>query len=350
MAVGNKPLKKKESIVDPTTLNCMCCNNELSAKEFYDSDSHLHRSVGKIPYCKECLDKLYRDYLDKYKKLEYANPDRKAIERICMILDLYYSDKIFDSAVKQSEKDKMADTPLISLYLKQVKMYQYRTKNYDTTIQEKYKTAKDRDSVMSIYSDDDAHKSEEVQRGIELFGNGFSDDDYIYLCREYGDWTTRHECNTKAQEELFKQICHAQLNLLKAEKAGADTRDIKDLSQTFQNLLDSANLKPKQNAGDAVSDAQTFGTLIDKWENTRPIPEVEADLADVDGLGLFVDVLMRGHLAKTAGISSGYGDRYDEFMRKYSVEREEYLDDEDNNAIYEALFGSSLTVDENGGA
>lgn len=344
MAAGNKPLKKTESIVAPTTLNCMCCNNELSAKEFYDSDSYLHRSVGKIPYCKECLDKFYHDYLDKYEKMEYANPDRKAIERICMMLDLYYSDKIFDSAVKLSKQEKMAETPFISLYFKQVKMYQYRSRNYDTTIQEKYKMAQDRDSAMSIYSDDDAHKSEKVQRGIELFGEGFSDDDYVYLCREYGDWTTRHECNTKAQEQLFKQICHAQLNLLKAERSGADTRDIKDLSQTFQNLLDSANLKPKQNAGDAISDAQTFGTLIDKWENTRPIPEVESDLADVDGLGKYLDIFFKGGLARSLGLDIEYSKQYDEYMSRYTVNKPEYDEYEGGNGvsreIHEAIFGS----------
>lgn len=341
MAAGNKPLKKTESIVAPTTLNCMCCNNELSAKEFYDSDSYLHRSVGKIPYCKECLDKLYRDYLDKYEKLEYANPDRKAIERICMMLDLYYSDKIFDSAVKLSKQEKMAETPFISLYLKQVKMYQYRSKNYDTTIQEKYKAAKDKDSAISIYSDDDTHKSEEVQRGIELFGNGFSDDDYIYLCKEYGDWTTRHECNTKAQEELIKQICHARLNLLKAERSGSDT---KDLMVTFLKAMEAAKLQPKQNSSDVVSDTQTFGTLIDKWENTRPIPEVDADLVDVDGLGKYLDVFFKGGLARSLGLDIEYSKQYDEYMGRYTVNRPEYDEYEGGSdasrEIHEAIFGS----------
>ena len=347
--MGRKPLKKENDVAQ-ATLNCLCCNDELDIKDFYDSDSKIYSSNGKAPYCKRCLEELYEYYVIKYKDFGYANPDRKSIERICMILDLYYSDKVFDSAVKQSEKKNLSDTPLISLYMKQVKLIQYKSKNYDTTLQERYAEAKEENAKISIYTDDDTVKSEEIRRGIELFGEGFSEDDYIYLCREYGDWTTRHECNTKAQEQLFKQICHAQLNLLKAERSGADTKDINAFSKTFQDLLESANLKPKQNVGDAISDAQTFGTLIDKWENTRPIPEIDAELADVDGLGLFVDVLMRGHLAKTAGISSGYGDQYDEFMRKYSVEREEYLDDEDNNAIYEALFGSSLTVDESSDA
>ena len=94
---GNKPLKKKEGITTPTTLHCLCCNDEFSSNDFYDSDSEFHTSIGKIPYCKGCIDKFYQYYLNKYETLEYPSPERKAIERICMVLDIYYSDKIFDN-------------------------------------------------------------------------------------------------------------------------------------------------------------------------------------------------------------------------------------------------------------
>jgi len=339
MAVGNKPLKKMESIASPATLRCMCCNDELNSKEFYDSDSEQHRAVGKIPYCKECIVKLYNGYFEKYKKLEYANPDRKAVERICMTFDLYYSDKIFDSVMKQIEKDDIVGTSIISMYAKNVKMYQYRKKNYDSTIQEKYKEAKDKDSVLSIYDSDDTQKVEEVELGTRLFGSGFTDDDYVYLYREYCDWTTRHECQTKSQEELFKQICHARLNLLKAERAGDDT---KDLMTTFLKALEAAKLQPKQNAGDALSDAQTLGTLIDKWENTRPIPEVDEELRDVDNIGLYIDVFFRGHLSKMMNLKNGLSNLYDKFMSKYKVEKPEYDADEDNEALFDAIFGHDL--------
>lgn len=339
MAGGNKPLKKKESVIDPKTLNCICCHNKLNAKEFYDSDSELYKSTGKIPYCKECIEKFYQNYYEKYSSLGYTNPDKKSVERICMLFDLYYSDKIFNSVTQQIEDGRMAGVPLIYLYIKQVKMYQYRNKNYDTTIHDKYKAAKDNDSVISIYDKDDSQKSGEVALGEKLFGSGFSDDDYVFLYREYCDWTTRHECQTKSQEELFKQICHARLNLLKAERAGADT---KDLMTTFLKALEAAKLQPKQNVGDAMSDAQTFGTLIDKWENTRPIPEVDDELKDVDKIGLYIDVFFRGHLSKMMGLKNSLSDLYDNFIGKFTVEKSEYDADEDDDALFEAIFGRDL--------
>lgn len=335
---GNKPLKKKEILSDTTTLHCSHCNKEHDIEEFYASDSELHIAVGRIPYCKSCLDMLYQDYLKKYEELKYLNPDRKAIERLCMILDLYYSDKVFDSAIK--EEDRMGITR-IAAYLRQVKLYQYRKKNYDTTINEKYqlmKENKNAGSAMSIYTEQDKKQSEEIKNAISLFGTGFDDEDYVFLYGQYSDWVARHECKTKAQEEVFKQICFTQLELLKATRRGEDT---KDLNATFLKQLEAAKLQPKQSSGDTTAETQTFGTLIDKWENTRPIPEIDEDLRDVDKIGLYLDVFFKGHLSRMMGLKNGLSNLYAKFMKKYTVEKPEYNDDEDGEALFDAIFGNA---------
>ena len=335
---GNKPLKKKEGITTPATLHCLRCNEVYDSSEFYDSDSELHESIGKIPYCRECLDKLYQYYLKKYETLEYGNPDRKAVERICMALDIYYSDKIFDAAIKESKTK--TDTTFIALYFKHAKLYQYRNKNYDSTIHDKYKLMKDSDSVMSVYTQQDEQQSDEIATAERFFGSGFSNDDYLYLFEQYQDWTTRHECQTKAQEEVFKRICFKQLEILKATRRGDDT---KDLDTTFQKLLETAKLQPKQNSNETVSDAQTFGTLIDKWENTRPIPEIDEDLRDVDKIGKYMNIFFKGHLSKMMGIKNAPCKAYDDFISEYSVKKPEYeSEDGDSEALFDALFGGDL--------
>ena len=211
---GNRPLDKKEGLVTPAKLHCMRCNKVFNSDDFYNSDSEIYESIGKIPYCRECLDKFYQNYLKNYERLGYQSVERKAIERICMMLDIYYSDKIFDSAVKESKVK--TEATLFALYLKQVKLYQYRKKNYDSTIEDRYKATKDGDSVMQMTQDQVAEKTADIKEATKFFGSGFSDDDYLYLYEQYTDWTTRHECETKAQEEIFKQICFTQLELLKA--------------------------------------------------------------------------------------------------------------------------------------
>ena len=332
---GNKPLKSKENIVTPATLHCMGCNKPYDSDEFYGSDSDLYESIGKIPYCKECIERLYQDYLKKYKSLGYDSPERKAVERICMAFDIYYSDKVFDNAVKDSETKTGA--PIIASYFKQIKLYQYRKKDYDTTIYENFVKIKNENLLMSTQVQNNVQKSEEIDKAIRLFGSGFEDDDYLYLYEQYVDWTTRHECQTKAQEEVFKRICFKQLEILKATRKHEDT---KDLDTTFQKLLETAKLQPKQNSNETVSDAQTFGTLIDKWENTRPLPEIDESLKDVDNIGLYIDVFFRGHLAKMMGLKNGLSNLYTNFIKKYTVAKPEYDDDESSEALFDAIFGN----------
>lgn len=345
MVRGNKPLEKKEALTMPDKLHCMCCNNEYRIKEFYSSDSEIYRSIGKIPYCRACLEKIYNRYFEKYRTLEYSNPDRKAVERMCMIFDMYYSDDIFDIVMSNKEKEKNATHPIILLYFRYSKLRQYRDTDYDTTIHERYETEKEKELKYAKMrsAKRDEGDSDAIDTAIKIFGGGFEDDDYVYLMEQYNDWTARNECNTKAQETVFKNICLTELQLLKATRAKQDT---KDLSTQLQKWLDTGKLQPKQNSGDAVSDAQTFGTLIDKWENTRPIPEVEESLRDVDGIKKYIDIFFKGGLAKSLGLNIEYTDEYDEYMEKYTAKKPEYDEEESGNSVlHEAIFGRDLNDD-----
>lgn len=336
---GNKPLVKREAIATPDTLRCMRCDGLYSSDKFYQSDSLLFGATGRIPYCDECLSKFYEEYYTQYRNLGYPNPSRRAIERICMMMDLYYSDDIYDNAAKRLENN---GGTIFLRYMQQVKMYQYRKKNYDTTIEERRQKLKNSDS-LGTFDDTPEQRSEDLIAAEKVFGSGFSEDDYKYLYDQYVDWTTRHECGTKAQEEVFKRICFKQLEILKATRAGEDT---KDLDMVFQKLLDTARLQPKQNKGDTMSETQTFGTLIEKWEMTRPLPEIDEELRDVDKIGLYLDVFFRGHLAKMMGLKNGLSNLYTKFMKKYTVEKPELDEDEDSEVLFDAIFGNASMDDD----
>lgn len=335
MTRNSSALSKGNTNTAPGKFKCICCGRDLNLKEFYSSNSDIYKSFEKIPYCKDCLDDIYQKYYDKYHGLGYTNPDRKAVDRICMFLDVYYSDKIFDSAVKKFNENY--NSPIIVLYIQRAKLKPYKDKDYDDTILERYKAVKDSESVVSIYNDQDIKIGNNIDNAIKIFGGGFSNDDYIFLYDQYSDWIARHECDTKAKEELIKQICFTQLELLKANRSGSDT---KDLNFTLTKLMDAAKLQPKQNVGDTTADNQTFGTLIDKWETTRPVPEVDDELKDVDKIGVYIDVFFRGHLSKMMGLKNGFSNLYNRFMKKYTVDKPEYNQDEDNEALFEAVFGN----------
>lgn len=328
--------KKQKPLSNPTTLVCHHCNERKPMSEFIGSSNRFNKTYMKIPYCKDCIDDIYMEYYDMYDEEGYVEADRKAIERICMATDIYYSDKAFDSAMKKY--DKNPSSSLFTIYAGQMGLLQYVGKTYDDTLIEKYNMAKDKNAVVSIYTDKDEIVDKRIEEAVKIFGVGFEKSEYLFLYDQYFDWTSRHECNTKAQEEIFKQICYTQLELHNATIA---KRETKNLTDTLTKLMDAAKLQPKQNSGDTTADNQTFGTLIDKWENTRPIPEVDEDLKDVDKIGLYLDVFFRGHLAKMMGLKNGLSNLYDRFMKKYTVTKPEYDEDEDNEVLFDAIFGSS---------
>ena len=313
---------------------CFYCGKEYVDTNYYKSNSGFYSNIGKIPYCKQCINKIYEDYLDKYTNEGCLTPELKAVKRICMAFDIYFNMDAFNAAMNK-RKTKNINISALGAYINMIQLSQYKGKSYETTISEEEK-----EEFVANVSSMAASKAD--PKTIKFFGAGFTDEDYEFLQEQYSDWTARHECQTKAQEEVFKRICFKQLEILKATRLGEDTKNLDD---TFQKLLDTAKLQPKQNSGDAMSDAQTFGTLIDKWENTRPIPEVEEELRDVDKIGLLIHTFYTGHIAKVLNLPSSLTALYDKFIKKYTVEKQEYSSDSDNEALFNSIFGKK-NIDE----
>lgn len=319
---------------------CFYCGREYVDTNYYKSNSIFYKNIGKVPYCKQCIEKFYQHYYEKYTNDGCLTPEKNAVKRLCAAFDIYYNAKAFDDAVNSAKKRNM-NISAMGAYMKMIQLSQHKGKSYDNTISDEEKE----DFVANISNDisDDIDVDEDT---MNFFGNGFRDEDYKFLKREYDDWIARHECKTKAQEEVFKRLCFKQLEILKATQRGEDT---KDLDATFQKLLETAKLQPKQNAGDTTADNQTFGTLIDKWENTRPLPEIDEELKDVDKIGLYVDIFFRGHLSKMMGLKNGLSNLYNKFMKKYTVEKPEYSDEENSEVLFDAIFGNQSSDDDKGG-
>lgn len=323
---------KRSNQIDDKKYKCSCCGASWDSPKshFSKSASVLYQANdGYINICNSCRDMYYYQLVDLYNGNE-----AHAIKHFCQQFDI-----IFHEDALTASRQISADRSRISHY--QAKKNLGQTARVGSTYIDgmkadfENKQKENRESIIETLDDLDSDKKTK-QKTVKFFGTGFSDDDYQYLQDQYTDWTTRCECKTKAQEEVFKRICFKQLEILKANRAGLDT---KDLDKTFQDYLDTANLKPKQNNLDALSDAQTFGTLLAKWENEKPLPEIDEELQDVDKIGLYIDVFFRGHLAKMMGLKNGLSNLYNKFIKKYTVEKPEYEGDEDNEALFDAIFG-----------
>ncbi len=305
---------------------CHNCGKHLDAKKFYLSTK---TKSGVIPTCKECLTKIATGYNEKTKK---TNESEDSLKKALKIADLPFIRSCYLSAT-ETVSNIVNPTFRSSIWSQMIIMLQ-SLPQYAGMSWENSDPDVIGENIINI-----ENKQKARMKSVKFFGSGFSDEDYIFLQEQYDDWTSRYETQTKAQEEVFKRLCFKQLEILKATRQGANT---KDLDKTFQDLLATGNLQPKQNALDSLSDAQTFGTLIKKWEVTSPIDEVDEELKDIDNIGLYIDVFFRGHLSKVVDIKNRFSDLYEKYMKKYTATKPEYNEDTDSETIFSKVFGKEV--------
>lgn len=311
---------------------CCACQKKYTKQDsnFCKSLSPLYQGNNAfVNVCKRCTDKYYYQLVDLY-----SGNEEKAMDRICQLFDWYYSDEIFATTRKIS-----ADRSRVCAYPAKVNLPQYNAKG-KTYID----TIKDRETkTIDNFNDlEEVKNSGEIKvskKTINFFGLGFSPEQYKFLQDQYDDWTARHECKTKTQEEIFKNLCFAQLNIQIAQQTN---NKVKESMDTFQNLLGTANLKPSQTNDNAIADQNTFGTLIKKWENEKPISEPDPEWKDVDGIVKYISIYFLGHLCKMMNIKNSYARMYEEEMSKYKVEKPEYEGDEE--ALFDTVFGGDNNV------
>ena len=305
-------------------LYCGKCNSFLSRDTFYTNNDY---ASGKFPVCKKCLMLMATDY-DK-KTNTYTDNKEKTKETL-KFLDLPFIESTYNSALSsiQAEVNEKNRGTAWQQYITMVQSLP------------NWKGMRWKDSDFDV---DDITENEEIKinqktikNGKKRFGNGYSNEDLMFLENEYQDWITRYECNTKAQESIFERLSFKKWEINKATKSGQPT---KDLDKTYQELLATANIQPRQISMDTFADAQTFGTLIQKYEETRPLPEIEESLKDVDNIGLYLDTFYKGNILKCLGLKNPFHHLYEKVMKLFTVEKPEIQEDDDTSTLFEFIFG-----------
>ena len=318
--------KDYSKILDGDYCYCGKCNSFLSRETFYKSNNY---ASGVFPVCKKCLINMATDY---DKKTNTYTDNKEKTKKTLQFLDLPYIEQTYNSALS-SVQEEVNEKNRSTAWQQYITMIQ-SLPNW------KGKTWKDSefgDDYLEGNEDEVNENSRILKSAKKRFGNGFSNSELVFLENEYQDWTRRYQCENKAQELLFKRVCFKELDIDKAQKAGKDT---KELDKTLQELLGSLNLKPSQNNSNALTEAKTFGQLIEKWENEKPIPEPDEEFKDVDKIGLYIDVFFKGHLSKMMGLKNGFSSIYEKFMKKYTVSKPEYDEDTDSEVLFEQIFGT----------
>ncbi len=308
---------KKKTSADIDKIICTCCGKEKLTKDYYQSQSYLYRHYKLLPICKLCAEDVFTKYKNKYKD------DKITIYYFCRLLDLPFSESDFLGAIQHSEK---TGWKLYQSYFKQINSF--------GDVNNVGKSFEDGESLVVKNSEDDSNQGincdnfESTPDIITFWGKGFSDDELQYLENFYTDFINNYECDSPAQVLLFKNAAKTQLNADKALEQGNIALYDK-LMKTLSTILGDSNIKPVQETGANATDQATFGTLIKRWENERPIPEPSEEFRDIDGIRKYISIWFLGHLCKIMGIKNAYSKLYEDEIKKYKVEIPNYEEDEE---------------------
>ena len=309
---------------------CHGCNQFKRRTAFYSD----HRNASGLFYlCKECVLRIVEQ-----RKSDRSEPNEtvESVQLMLKMMDKPYLNTLYKNTVKgvidnTGERNKNS---AFAAYLTQINsLPQYKDKhwiNSEFEINER--------SQEDLIADNEANQkiliAAKKRFGINA---GYSNEELIWLENEYQDWIARYPCDSKSQEVLFQRLCCQELEVDRLQRMGRNTKDV---DSAIRDTMTSLGIKPSQSNMDGLADQLTFGQLIDKWEQEKPIPEPDDDFKDVDKIGTYIDVFFKGHLSKMMGLRNAASTLYDKFMKKYTVEKPE-LNEEDEEALFNQIFGST---------
>ncbi|MGL4454085.1 MAG: hypothetical protein ACRCX8_18920 [Sarcina sp.] len=291
---------------------CTMCGEEkkINGTNFYKSYNPLFKGSyeNRMCVCKSCLLKYCKDLYRVH------GSEKKALHMACEMVGSYYSRTLFEQLFNDDQKKKEVNNVFATYFQKINSLPQYKGKTF-------------RESDSYDLEAELQELTEDNRDVIDFWGNGYTEEDYRFLEKEYQNLVNRFECDSYSQEMLFQEISQQRLDIKKKRQMGNSVD--KEL-KTLQDLLGSANIKPVQESASMASDQVTFGTLIKKFENERPIPEPDPEWADVDNVSHYISVWFFGHICALMGIKNDYARMYEEELAKHTVEKVDYEDEDED--------------------
>ena len=331
--------------ISSNSVVCSKCGTAYGKRRgaFHVSYALLHKGIQYLPVCKECVENMYNTYLAQ------CQSSKDAVHQMCRKLDLYWNENIFHTVEKMS-------TPrsVMSTYLQKINIPTYAGRSYDDTLSEEGtlwrfgepgivvtgsgNAPEEDEAVLDSQPDYDKPITKEVK---DFWGPGFRRDMYHDLEERRKYWMSRFKKDgielDVGTEALLRQICIMEITINQDRAAG---RAIDKSVNALNALYGSASLKPTQKKDDANEDAALASTPLGVWlyryEQKRPLPEVDEDMKDVNGIRKYVFTWM-GHLCKMLGLKNAYSDLYEEEIARLRVERPEY-DGDDDEAFMNRVF------------
>lgn len=247
--MANKKTKSPEHIC------CHCGKKYDSLSYFYKSYSPLYKGTGYFPICKTCFNDAFEMYAEKY------NSDRKAMQRLCMAFDLYYSAPLFNKCNNGTDST-------IGNYVKALNMVQYKNRSFETSLDEGFSFTNEPilpglDDVAPMAATEKPENTEPVAdyikpKDVEKWGEGFQPAEYNALNAHYKLLKTANpNCDTN-QEIFIVELCYIKMQQMKAvHERRVD--DFNKLTDSYRKSFQQAGLKT------APDDTQNSDDCWSEW-------------------------------------------------------------------------------------
>lgn len=298
----------RKTNVQAVYMCCQCNRTFTDLTYFYKSNSKLYNS-GRLPICKDCLLKLYNSYVEKY------NDPQKAMHRICMAFDLYYSDEIFDASYDDS-------SATVGLYIKNLNMNQYKGRTYENTIDENVglidTKSKSKKKAVEVNVSSDEETEEIDPEDIEKWGARLDKIDYDILNSHYKLLKNANPNCDSNQEIFINDLCYTKMQQMKAVREGR-VDDYNKLTDSYRKSFQQAGLKTVRDA--SINEDFSFGVnaeIIEKYTPAEYYKNKEL-YRDFDNIGNYIERFM---LRPLRNLMHGTKDRDYE----YYVKDEESVD------------------------
>lgn len=258
-------IKKQENtkLCLGTKSDFLKCSGIKFMSEFANSWSKFHD--GKIPYCKECVNKIYNYYLEETKNI------KSAIYYTCQKTDTPFIKELYEELNKRSANG--------------VKDGRKFTLNFNTYLNSLHKKTTSRD-ILEDFSMSNADltdidsrleskevKAKEINDFKKKWGNQESIEDYEFLERTYNRYMINFEDELSPQIiDTLCDLCRDRLLLRKLSENGFQDNDTITKVQTrINNLMKTLKIDNFEGNQKKTLSEQSFIEKIKMMEETKPM-------------------------------------------------------------------------------
>lgn len=291
---------KNEDKEQKDTMVCTCCGNERKLDDYYSSQLFIHKHTGKMSICKDCIwGYVVTNDIDGY--------DYNRMIDLLQMIDKPYVHSLMEASIDETRK---SGKNVFKIYMKNLGLRQNRHLRWSDS---QFPS----NNEVIYNSEDDSSVGIKINKEVmDYWGKGYTKTEYDFLENERFKLMTSFECPDYGMEMLMRDICFINLDIEKVRQERKDNnqKTLTNLIETRSKLMNDANMKPIQSTGAEANDQVTFGTLLKKWENERPVPKPLND-----EMKEYIDTFMVGHLAKMEGLTNELTEKYDKVLSEYTI-------------------------------